>query len=60
MQVCGYVKVASKAGVFVALGPGMDARVKLANLANHFVEDPAKDFPIGKCVQGKLISIRPK
>ena len=58
--MCGYVKSASKAGVFVTVSKGKDARINLANLASVFVEDPVKDFPAGMCVRGKLVSTLPK
>lgn len=57
MQVIGYVKAASKYGVFVSLSDGIDARVKMSNLADSFVEDAAQAFPQGKLVKGHLISI---
>ena len=47
----------AKAGVFVTIGRGIDARVKLGQLSSTFVEDPAVAFPIGKLVKGRVISV---
>ena len=57
MQVTGYVKAASKHGVFVSLAKDLDVRVKMSNLADSFVEDASLAFPVGKRVQGHIISV---
>ena len=57
LQVKGYVKAASKYGVFVSLSNELDARVKMSNLADSFVEDVAQAFPQGKLVKGHIVSI---
>ena len=51
------MKAASKYGVFVSLSNEVDARVKMSNLADSFVEDAAQAFPQGKLVKGHIISI---
>ncbi len=56
LQVRGYVRSVSPAGVFVCLSDSITARVRLSNLADTFVEDPKADFPEGRLVQGKVIS----
>ena len=56
MQVQGYVRGASQAGVFVTLSRGIEARVRLANLAEGYVEDPVASFPVGKHVRGWVLS----
>lgn len=53
----GYIKNVSGAGAFVALGSEVEARVKLNNLADGFVEDPKQAFPEGKLVRGRIIDI---
>ncbi len=53
----GYVSGVGKAGVFVALRNGATARIKLAHLADGFVEEPAKEFPIGKHVRGRVTGV---
>ena len=53
----GYVRSVSPAGVFVCLSDSITARIRLSNLADSFVEDPKADFPEGRLVQGKVISI---
>lgn len=56
VQVLGYVKTVSK-GAFVALAADLDARVKLSALADGFVEDPAKAFPEGRLVRGRVVAV---
>ena len=56
MQVSGYVKAVSSAGVFVALARNAEARVKMGHLSDSFVKDPKAAFPEGKLVQGRVIS----
>lgn len=57
MQVQGYVRGASRAGVFLTLERGLEARVRLANLSEGYVEDPVTAFPAGKHVQGWVASL---
>lgn len=59
MQVQGYVRHASKQGVFVTLSRALDARIRLSNLAEGFVADPLAAFPAGMHVQGHIVSIAP-
>ena len=56
MQVSGYVKAVSSAGVFVALARNAEARVKMGHLSDSFVKDPKAAFPEGKLVHGRVIS----
>ena len=55
-RVKGYVKATSKKGCFIALSRGIDAMCKLSNLADSFIADPAKTFPPGKLVEGRIVS----
>lgn len=50
---------AGQQGVFVTIGNGLDARVKLSNLADYFVPDVAAAFPIGKLVRGTVVACDP-
>ncbi|KAF5193438.1 rRNA biogenesis protein RRP5, partial [Thalictrum thalictroides] len=59
MIVQGYVKNVMSKGCFIMLSRKVDAKVLLSNLANSFVENPDKEFPIGKLVQGKVLSVEP-
>ncbi|KAL2923175.1 rRNA biogenesis protein RRP5 [Bienertia sinuspersici] len=59
MVVHGYVKSVTSKGCFVLLSRKVDAKIKLANLSDGYVEDPAKDFPVGKLVKGKVLSVEP-
>lgn len=54
MQVHGYVTGVNKAGAFVALRGGATAHVKLSHLDDGYVENPAKEFPVGKHVRGRI------
>ena len=56
MQVLGYVKSVGQ-GVFVSLAGDLDSRVKLSQLADGFVKDPAAEFPLGLLVRGKVLSV---
>lgn len=35
------------------LSRNIDARILISNLSDDFVENPEKDFPVGKLVIGK-------
>ena len=56
LQVSGYVKAVSSAGVFVVLARNAEARVKMGHLSDSFVKDPKVAFPEGKLVEGRVIS----
>ena len=56
-SVSGYVKVAGKMGVFITLGRDLEARIKLRQLQDEFVEDPLCSYPPGTFVQGRVVSI---
>ena len=53
----GFVKSATPKGVFVTLGRGLDARVKLSNLADAFVPSPETAFPPGSRVTGRVLAV---
>lgn len=53
----GYVKNVTAKGVFVALASNLDAHIKLANLADGYVEKPADAFPEGLHVAGRVLSV---
>jgi rRNA biogenesis protein RRP5 len=57
MQVQGYVRSVSTKGMFVVLDRSHDARVKLSQLSDGFVEDPAAAFPVGSRVEGRIASV---
>eukprot|EP00889_Picochlorum_renovo_P001991 jgi/Picre1/29021/NNA_004415.t1 len=56
--VSGYVKSAGKMGVFVSLGRAVEARIKLRQLQDDFVEDPEASYPPGLFVQGTVMTIQ--
>ena len=55
--VSGYVKTAGKMGVFVSLGRDLEARIKLRQLQDEFVDDPLSAYPPGTFVQGRVVAI---
>ncbi|PSS36280.1 RRNA biogenesis protein [Actinidia chinensis var. chinensis] len=59
MTVQGYVKNVTPKGCFIMLSRNLDAKILLSNLSDGFVKNPEKDFPIGKLVVGKVISVEP-
>lgn len=48
------------AGVFVAIGHGNTARVKITNLSDSFLMDWKKYFKVGQIVSGRIIGISDK
>ena len=50
------MKGVGRAGAFVVLARGLEARVKLGNLADGFVAHPEQAFPEGKLVTGRVVS----
>ena len=55
-RVDGYVKNVTKGGVFVAVARDADARIKMCNLGDAFVENPAAAFPRGALVRGVVVA----
>jgi hypothetical protein len=49
----GYVKNVTSKGCFILLSRRIDAKVLLSNLSDGFVDDPEKDFPLGKLLIGR-------
>ena len=56
-EVAGYVKSVGPKGCFVSLSRSLDARVKLRNLSSSFVKNPAKAFPKGAWVKGRVLEV---
>ncbi|RDW30173.1 hypothetical protein B0I72DRAFT_13067 [Yarrowia lipolytica] len=48
------------AGIFVAIGHGIDARVKITNLSDSFLMDWKKYFKIGQIVTGRIMGFSDK
>ncbi|RVX09623.1 rRNA biogenesis protein RRP5 [Vitis vinifera] len=55
----GYVKNVTSKGCFILLSRKLDARILLANLSDGYVEKPEREFPIGKLVSGRVLSVEP-
>lgn len=56
-RVHGYVKSTGTNGVFVCLARDIDARIRLRQLSDEFIEDPAKVFPPGSHIEGTVIAV---
>ncbi|XP_074276479.1 rRNA biogenesis protein RRP5 [Silene latifolia] len=59
MEVKGYVKSVTPKGCFVLISRNIDAKILISNLSDEFIKDPAKEFPVGKLVSGKILSVEP-
>ncbi|KAH6781199.1 RIBOSOMAL RNA PROCESSING 5 [Perilla frutescens var. hirtella] len=59
MVVQGYVKNVSPKGCFIMISRKIDAKILLSNLSDNFVENPEKEFSVGKIVIGKVLSVEP-
>ncbi|KAJ4970564.1 hypothetical protein NE237_003663 [Protea cynaroides] len=59
MVIKGYVKNVTSKGCFITLSRKIDAKVLLSNLSDGFVKNPEKEFPIGKLVNGRVLSVEP-
>ncbi|OIV89511.1 hypothetical protein TanjilG_20430 [Lupinus angustifolius] len=57
--VKGYVKSVTPKGCFIMLSRKIDAKILLSNLSDEYVDDLAKEFPVGKLVTGRVISVEP-
>ncbi|KAF9664808.1 hypothetical protein SADUNF_Sadunf16G0056600 [Salix dunnii] len=57
MVVQGYVKNVSSKGCFISLSRKLDAKILISNLSDGFIDDPEKEFPIGKLVTGRVLSV---
>nr|GMD39703.1 rRNA biogenesis protein RRP5 isoform X1 [Ipomoea batatas] len=57
MTVQGYVKNVTPKGCFIMLSSKVDAKILISNLADGFIESPEKEFPVGKLVTGKVVSV---
>ena len=51
------MKRADSKGLFLSLDRQHDARVKLSNLSDGFIEDPTAAFPVGTHVEGRVVSV---
>ncbi|KAK7848536.1 rrna biogenesis protein rrp5 [Quercus suber] len=59
MVVQGYVKNVTSKGCFILLSRKIDAKILLSNLSDGFVDNPEKDFPVGKLLIGRVLSVEP-
>ncbi|CAK9145936.1 unnamed protein product [Ilex paraguariensis] len=59
MVIQGYVKSITQKGCFIMLSREVDAKILLSNLSDSYVENPQKEFPIGKLVIGRVVSVEP-
>ncbi|WOL03965.1 rRNA biogenesis protein RRP5 [Canna indica] len=59
MKVQGYVKNVTAKGCFILISGAMDARILLSNLSDGYIDSPEKEFPVGKLVHAKVLSVEP-
>ncbi|KAE8649759.1 rRNA biogenesis protein RRP5 [Cucumis sativus] len=59
MEVQGYVKNISPKGCFIMLSRGLEAKILLSNLSDGYIDNPEKEFPTGKLVRGRILSVEP-
>ncbi|XP_022743667.1 rRNA biogenesis protein RRP5 isoform X2 [Durio zibethinus] len=59
MAVQGYVKNVTPKGCFILLSRKLDAKILLSNLSDGYIDDPKKEFPIGKLVAGWVLAVEP-
>ncbi|KAI9122039.1 hypothetical protein K1719_006728 [Acacia pycnantha] len=57
MVVQGYVKNVTPKGCFILLSRKIDAKILLSNLSDEYVKDPESEFPVGKLVTGRVLSV---
>ncbi|KAL3505256.1 hypothetical protein ACH5RR_035097 [Cinchona calisaya] len=55
----GYGKNVTPRGCFIMLSWKSDVKILMSNLSEGFVENPEKEFPVGKLVIDKVISAEP-
>lgn len=59
MVVEGYVKNVTPKGCFIMLSRKLDAKILISNLSDDFVSKPEEEFPVGKLVTGRVLSLEP-
>ncbi|KAL3625500.1 hypothetical protein CASFOL_030954 [Castilleja foliolosa] len=59
MVVQGYVKNITSKGCFIMLSRTIDAKILLSNLSDNYVKNPENEFPVGKLVSGRVLSVEP-
>lgn len=57
-KVRGFVNSVTKFGAFVEIGRGIRVLVRLADLSDEYVREPAKQFPRGTLVTGKIVVVK--
>ncbi|KAI4332058.1 hypothetical protein L6164_016997 [Bauhinia variegata] len=59
MVVQGYVKNVTPRGCFIMLSRKIDAKILLSNLSDGYIRNPEEEFPVGKLVTGRVLSVEP-
>ncbi|CAI0406524.1 unnamed protein product [Linum tenue] len=57
--VQGYVKSVTTKGCFILLSRKLDAKILMSNLSDGYIEKPEAEFPVGKLVVGRILSVEP-
>ena len=55
--VRGFIKNIADIGLFIALGPGLSAFVRVAELSDSYIKDWKSKFEIDRMVKGKVVSV---
>ncbi|KAH7113837.1 hypothetical protein B0J11DRAFT_497270 [Dendryphion nanum] len=55
----GFVKLIAENGVYIRLGPHVDAFVRIPNLSDSFIKDWKSAFQVNQMVTGKIIAAGP-
>lgn len=53
----GFVRAVGNMGCFVTIGRDVAAHVKMSDLSDDFIANPASEFPVGTLVSGRVIEI---
>ncbi|CAN0879206.1 rRNA biogenesis protein RRP5 [Linum grandiflorum] len=57
--VQGYVKSITAKGCFILLSRKLEAKILVSNLSDGYIEKPETEFPVGKLVVGRVLSVEP-
>lgn len=57
MVVQGYVKNITPKGCFIMLSRKLDAKILVSNLSDGYVKNLEQEFPVGKLVEGRVLSV---
>ncbi|KAF2225867.1 hypothetical protein BDZ85DRAFT_213447 [Elsinoe ampelina] len=56
----GFIKLIRNNGVVVALGPRVEAFVKVADLSDRYIKDWQAEYQVDQLVKGRVLEVEPK